>query len=126
MSYFNTNNGKEEELKKEAGRTVETAKEVARDKADELSAKAGAAFDNTKDNVSEAATRTIDQASRKIDEMSEAARDTLDTAREKAGRMYNRGNLALVRNTDPIPSLAIAAALGFLAGYALNAGSRRS
>lgn len=63
-------------------------------------------------------------ASKKLGEAGEAARETLDSARERAGQLYARGNLALVRNADPIPSLALAAALGFIAGYAFNAGRR--
>ncbi|MBS7539578.1 hypothetical protein [Ancylobacter lacus] len=75
---------------------------------------------NDTGNTGARAEELASTASKKLGEAGEAARETFDSARERASQLYTRGNLALVRNADPIPSLAIAAALGFLAGYAIS------
>lgn len=47
----------------------------------------------------------------------ETVQSKMEDVQERAGQMYTRGNVAVTRAVDPIPSLALVAAASFLAGY---------
>jgi hypothetical protein len=47
----------------------------------------------------------------------EAAKATVDDVSERAGQAYTRSNVAVTRAVDPIPSLLLVGAIGFLMGY---------
>jgi hypothetical protein len=53
----------------------------------------------------------------KASEGVEAVKATVDDISERTGQAYTRGNVAVTRAVDPIPSLLLAGAIGFLAGY---------
>ncbi len=65
--------------------------------------------DDTRPKLYEAESYAIsaDALSAKVNELS-----------ERVGRLYSRTNTTITRRVDPIPSLAVVAAAGFVAGYA--------
>ncbi len=53
----------------------------------------------------------------KASEGVEVVKATVDDVSERTGQAYTRGNVAVTRTVDPIPSLLMVGAIGFLAGY---------
>jgi hypothetical protein len=67
------------------------------------------------------ATNSLGKASEalqsKASEGVEAVKATVGDVSERTGQAYTRGNVAVTRAVDPIPSLLLVGAIGFLAGY---------
>lgn len=64
---------------------------------------------------------TMDALRAKAAAGTEALQEKIGDVQERAGQAYTRGNVAVTRAVDPIPSLALVAAAGFLAGYICGA-----
>jgi pheromone shutdown protein TraB len=64
--------------------------------------------DDARSNLHQAASSAIsaEALSAKVDELS-----------ERVGRLYSSANTTISRGVDPIPSLTVVAAAGFVAGY---------
>lgn len=60
---------------------------------------------------------TMDALRAKAAAGAETVQSTIDDVQERAGQIYTRGNVAVTRAVDPIPSLVLVAAASFLAGY---------
>lgn len=67
--------------------------------------------------VSDTLGKTSEALQNKASEAADAVKATVDDVSERANQTYTRGNVAVTRAVDPIPSLLFVGVVGFLIGY---------